>query len=35
MTGFRGTIRRNPMLSLGLAAALGVVAGFSCRGAHR
>lgn len=35
MSGFRGTIRRNPMLSLGLAAVIGLVAGFSCRAAYR
>jgi ElaB/YqjD/DUF883 family membrane-anchored ribosome-binding protein len=35
MTGFRGAIRRNPMLSLGLAAAIGLAAGFSCRAAYR
>ncbi len=35
MTGFRGAIRRNPMLSLGVAVAIGLVAGFSCRAAYR
>jgi ElaB/YqjD/DUF883 family membrane-anchored ribosome-binding protein len=35
MMGFRGAIRRNPMLSLGVAAAIGVVAGVSCRAARR
>ncbi|HVV45844.1 MAG TPA: hypothetical protein VHC72_11595 [Bryobacteraceae bacterium] len=35
MSGFRGAIRRNPMLSLALAAAIGLVAGISCRAAYR
>ena|SRR3569623_1999920 len=35
MTGVRGAIRRNPMLSLGVAAMVGLVAGFSCRAACR
>ncbi|HEY4084515.1 MAG TPA: hypothetical protein VGM43_01195 [Bryobacteraceae bacterium] len=35
ITGFRGAIRRNPMLSLGVAAAIGLAAGLSCRAAHR
>jgi len=35
MTGFRSAIRRNPMLSLGVAAAIGLAAGISCRAAYR
>jgi ElaB/YqjD/DUF883 family membrane-anchored ribosome-binding protein len=29
--GFRGSVRRNPLRSLALATAVGVLAGFSCR----
>jgi ElaB/YqjD/DUF883 family membrane-anchored ribosome-binding protein len=29
--GFRNSIRRNPMTSLAVAAAFGILAGFSCR----
>jgi ElaB/YqjD/DUF883 family membrane-anchored ribosome-binding protein len=35
MTGFRGAIRRKPMMSLGVAAAIGLAAGISCRAACR
>jgi|SwirhisoilCB1_FD_contig_111_358992_length_1395_multi_4_in_0_out_0_2 ElaB/YqjD/DUF883 family membrane-anchored ribosome-binding protein len=35
MNGFRGAIRRNPLRFLAVAAAVGVVAGFSCRAANR
>jgi ElaB/YqjD/DUF883 family membrane-anchored ribosome-binding protein len=35
MGGFRGAIRRNPMMSLAVAAGIGVVAGFGCRAACR
>lgn len=31
LLGFRTSVRRNPMTSLALATAVGVVAGFSCR----
>jgi len=35
MNGVRGAIRRNPMRCLAVAAAIGLVAGFSCRAAYR
>ena len=31
LMGFRSSVRRNPVTSLALATAIGVVAGFSCR----
>jgi ElaB/YqjD/DUF883 family membrane-anchored ribosome-binding protein len=33
--GVRGAVRRNPMGSLAVAAAIGLVAGYSCRAASR
>jgi len=35
LVGLRNSVRRNPMRSLALATAVGIVAGFTCRAASR